>query len=103
MKVIAIAIALLACAHVPARALDTYGNPDKVPSFGLDIWKGQVAGVDKQGSGTNGGTVGGLLDFRAPVTSTLSIHVFGETQSMNNNLRYTEGYRLGVGMRVFIQ
>lgn len=103
MKVIAIAIALLGCAYVPARALDTYGNPDKVPSFGIDIWKGQAAGVDKEKSGTNGGTVGGLLDFRAPVTSALSLHVFGESETINNNLRYTEGYRIGVGLRVFIQ
>lgn len=86
----------------PAQAFDKSLNPDRVPSIGLDLWKGQIAGMDRQTSETNGGTVGGHADFRLPVSNALSVHFFGESEGVNNNMRYTEGYKIGVGMRVFL-
>lgn len=94
-------LSVIAPAH--AHAYDTSKNPDKVPSFGLDLWKGQVAGIDRKLDETNGGTVGGHFDFRQPVTNGLTVHAFAESEGMNNNLRYTDGYKIGLGLRVFLQ
>lgn len=103
MKLIALAVTFLVLVGNPARAYDTDKNPDKVPSFGLDLWKGQVIGMDRQTSETNGGTVGGVADFRLPVSNALTVHFFGESEGVNNNLKYTDGYKIGLGMRVFLQ
>lgn len=86
-----------------AHAYDTSKNPDRVPSFGLDLWKGQVAGLDRQTAETNGGTVGGHFDFRQPISNALTVHAFAESEGINNNLRYSDGYKVGVGLRVFLQ
>lgn len=94
---------LLLFVTMPSSAFDTSRNPDQVPSIGLDLWKGQVAGLDRETVETNGGTVGANADFRLPVTNALSLHFFGESEGINNNLKYTDGYRMGLGMRVFIQ
>lgn len=93
---------LLLCAG-PARAWDRQNNPDRFPSFGLDLWKGQVAGMDRATMQGNAGTVGGLFDYRHPVTNALTLHAFAESEGINNNLRYSDAYRIGVGLRVFVQ
>lgn len=77
-------------------------NPDRYPSLGVELAKGQEAGIRRDGT-TNGGTVGFKADFRAPVTGSLTLHVSGESIGINNNLEYTSGYRLAVGMRVYIK
>jgi hypothetical protein len=100
MKIYALLLLLVAA---PLHAFDVNKNPDRVPSFGLDLWKGQVAGLDRQTAETNGGTVGGLFDYRQPVTNALTVHAFAQSEGINNNLRYTDGYKIGVGLRVFLQ
>ncbi len=88
---------------VSAHAWEKGKNPDRVPSIGVDLWKGQLAGMDRQQGQTNGGTVGFMADYRMPISNVVTIHAGGETESVNNNLKYTDGYRLTVGMRVYIQ
>lgn len=100
---VGVGVALSVIAPIPVHAYETSRNPDRVPSFGLDLWKGQVAGMDRQEALSNGGTVGGHFDFRAPVTNALTLHAFAESEGINNNLRYTDGYKIGVGLRVFLQ
>ena len=102
VKTLALLIGLL-CVSGPAMAFDRSMNPDRVPSFGLDLWKGQVAGLDRKLVETNGGTVGGLFDYRHPVSNSLTLRAFAESEGVNNNLRYTDGYRVGIGLRVFLQ
>lgn len=95
-------VVLLLCAG-PASAYDRRDNPDRVPSFGLDLWKGQVAGMDRATTQGNAGTVGGLFDYRHPISNALTLHAFAESEGINNNMAYTSGYRIGVGLRVFMQ
>jgi len=89
------------CLTMPAVARDVSENPDRIPSIGVDLWKGQVAGIERSGD-TNGGTVGISADYRRPVSNAITLHAFGETEGINNNLKYTSGYKVGVGLRVFI-
>lgn len=103
MEKIIILTAALLLGGTSAHAYDTSKNPDQVPSFGMDLWKGQTAGLDRTTVETNGGLVGGLLDFRAPISNAFSIHAFAEGTGINNNLRYTDGYKIGAGVRIFLQ
>lgn len=102
-RIAATLVVILALGGATAHAFETRENPDKVPSFGLDLWKGQLAGIDRELATTNGGTVGGLFDYRHPVTNALTLHAFVESEGVNNNLRYSDGYRVGFGMRVYLQ
>jgi hypothetical protein len=94
-------LVLLSCGV--SHGFDTGKNPDRVPSFGLDLYKGQLTGIDRKLAETNGGTVGGAFDFRLPVSNALTVRAFAETEGVNNNLRYSDGYKIGVGMRIFLQ
>ncbi len=79
-------------------------NPDRVPSLGIDLIKGQVAGLPRagvNGAQTDGGTVGFRADLRYPITQSITIHTMGENIGVNNNKDFTEGYQLEVGMRVY--
>lgn len=91
---------------VPAFAWNTDRNPDRVPSLGVDLIKGQQAGIARGGANgfqTDGGLVGARVDYRLPMTNALTFHFAGESLGINNNMGYTDGYRLEVGGRFFFQ
>jgi hypothetical protein len=100
------AAVILLVASTPSFAWVKNDNPDRYPSIGVELAKGQVAGTPRKGVDgdvTNGGTVGFLGDFRFPATQNLTLHASLQTDGINNNLAYTEGYRLAVGLRVYIK
>ncbi len=106
--VMGLGLGLLLSVIVPvdAHAWEKGGNPDRFPSIGVELAKGQVAGIPKagiNGAQTNGGTVGFLGDFKFPVTQSLTLHTSFQTDGINNNLAYTDGYRLAVGLRVYLK
>lgn len=98
-----IVLALLAAAA--AHAWEIERNPDRYPSIGLDLYKGQLAGLPRAGvagAQTTGGTVGGILDLRLPVTGSLTWHAFASSEGAANNKDFTDGYRVGMGFRVYM-
>jgi len=104
MKRMIIGVLLLLPLSVQAREYKE--NPDRYPSIGFEVAKGQVPGIPKagvNGEQTNGGTVGFLGDFRLPVSDALTLHTSIQSDGINNNLAFTEGYRLAVGLRVYIR
>lgn len=98
---------VLILAVLPAHAFDRSNNPDKFTSIGLDVSSGKLAGIQKDTAAgaphTDGGFVKGLLDVRVPITNALSMHAFGSSTGVNNNLQFSEGTEIGVGLRVFLQ
>jgi len=82
-------------------------NPDRLPSFGVEVSTGKLAGILKDtpaGSPhTDGGFVQGKLDVRLPVSHCVTVNVLGESTGVNNNLQFSEGNRVGLGVRVYIQ
>jgi hypothetical protein len=91
----------------PAQAFDRSLNPDRYMSIGLDVSGGKLPGMLKTvpagDPSTDGGFVRGLLDVRIPVSNALTIHAFGSSTGVNNNLQFSEGNEVGVGLRVYIQ
>lgn len=96
-------IALVVGVAGVAGAYEKPGNPDRYMSFGIDIFKGQEAGMVRADGGTNGGTTGGKLDIRLPISSNLTLSAFGENTGINNNKDFTEGYKIGIGLRVYVK
>jgi len=91
----------------PLHAFDRSLNPDRFTSIGLDVSSGKLAGMPKEVTAgtphTDGGFVKGLLDIRLPISNALTIHAFGSNTGVNNNLQFSEGNEVGVGLRVYIQ
>jgi hypothetical protein len=97
-------IALLAVLASNAGASGFNHNPDRYPSLGLDMIKGQVPGMLRAGHGdaqTNGGLVGARIDGRLPILESLTLHASAEALGINNNWHYTEGYRFELGARFY--
>jgi len=86
----------------PLAAYEKPGNPDRYMSFGIEAFKGQEAGIAKTAD-TNGGTAGGKLDIRLPISSNITLNAFGENTGINNNKGYTEGYKIGFGVRIYVK
>lgn len=82
-------------------------NPDRYPSFGLEASEGKLAGIQKDTpSGaphTDGGFIDGKLDIRLPISDYITVNAFGESTGINNNLQFSEGNRIGIGVRVYVQ
>jgi hypothetical protein len=99
-------IVMVLVVAAPSWAWEKSSNPDRYPSIGIELAKGQVAGIPRKGVDgdvSNGGTVGFLGDFRFPATQSLTLHASLQSDGINNNLAYTEGYRLALGLRVYIK
>jgi hypothetical protein len=107
MKTIGVLIALQMLSTGSLFAFDKSLNPDKFPSIGLDVSSGKLAGIQKDtvagAPHTDGGFVKGLLDVRVPITNALTVHAFGSSTGVNNNLQFSEGSEVGIGLRIFIQ
>lgn len=103
---IALVVALLQIASA-GWAFDRTENPDRYTSIGMDLSTGKLPGMlKKEVAGlpdTDGGFVKGLLDVRVPITNTLTMHVFGSSTGVNNNLEFSEGNEVGFGLRVYIR
>lgn len=95
-----IALLLLAA---PLMAYEQPGNPDRYFSFGIEAFKGQEAGIARANSGTDAGTAGGKLDIRFPISSNITLNAFGENTGIDDNKDYTEGYKIGIGLRVYVK
>lgn len=102
----AIVVMLMLAAPV-AHAFDHSENPDRYMSVGLDVSKGMLPGMEKTRPAgtpsTDGGFVKGALDVRVPVTNILTFKVFGNATGVNNNLAFTEGSEIGIGLRVYVK
>lgn len=102
MKIIGVVVAMFLAA--PALAFDRSMNPDRYPSIGLDVSGGKLAGIPKAAvPHTDGGFTRGLLDVRVPISNALTVHAFGSATGINNNLDYTEGSEVGLGLRIYIK
>lgn len=87
-----------------AGAFDTRSNPDQFSSVGVDLIKMQQGGIPRagvNGNSTDAQGVGFRADYRLPVTNAFTFHVAAETISIDNNLAYTDAYRIEVGGRVY--
>lgn len=97
---------LLAVAQ-PCVAFDHYGNPDHYPSIGLDVSSGKLPGMlttlAPGQPATNGGFVKGLLDLRYPLTDVVTVHAFGSSTGVNNNLQFSGGNEVGIGLRIYLR
>ena len=102
MKTIGLTSVIFCVVVGNAFAWERPGNPDRYISFGLEVFKGQEAGILKAAE-TNGGTAGGKLDMRLPVNGNITLNFFGENTGINNNKDFTEGYKLGLGLRVYVK
>lgn len=82
-------------------------NPDRYPSFGIEAASGHLAGTLKDtqpgAPHTDGGYVQGKLDIRLPISSMITVNFFGEQTGINNNLQFSDGSRVGIGVRVYVQ
>jgi hypothetical protein len=81
-------------------------NPEEFPSIQLDAVKTQIAGMPKDGVGeyrTDGKTLGAKMDLRIPLSKSITWHGMAEAEGINNNLRYTDGYRLETGFRFYFR
>lgn len=90
----------------PALAWEKRLNPDRFPSIGLELGKGQEPGIPRagiNGNQTNAGTFDFIGDFKFPVTDAFTMHASFQNIGINNNLSYTEGYRIAVGARIYLQ
>jgi hypothetical protein len=105
MKVI-IAVVVLGILAVPAQAFDKTQNPDRYTSVGLDVSRGNLPGLLKDtepgAPHTDGGFVKGALDVRYPLSNAVTLHAFGSSTGVNNNLQFSEGTEIGVGLRVYL-
>jgi hypothetical protein len=52
---------------------------------------------------TDGGFVKGLVDFRLPISNAVTMHAFGSSTGVNNNMQFSEGHEVGLGMRVYFR
>lgn len=90
-----------------AQAYEIDGNPDRYLSVGLDISAGKLPGMLKDAPAsyphTDGGFVKGMLDIRMPVCGSLTVHAFGSSTGINNNLQFSEGNEIGLGLRVYVR
>ena len=103
MNKIIVAILVLFAAR-QALAFDTRYNPDVMASVGFDLIKMQQGAMPRagvNGTTTDGQGVGAKLDYRLPVTNAFTFHAAAETVTFDNNLEYTDGYRIELGGRVY--
>lgn len=107
MKTIAIAVSVVCMVAAHAGAWEFQKNPDRYPSFGIETSAGKLAGIPRatpEGAPhTDGGFVQGKVDLRLPVSSYITLNLVGESTGINNNLQFSEGHRVGFGLRVYIQ
>lgn len=100
-------IALILSTAAVANAWEIQKNPDRYPSFGIEASTGKLAGIQKDvpagAPHTDGGFVQGRLDVRLPISSNVTVNLVGENTGVNNNLQFSEGNRVGLGVRVYIQ
>ncbi len=100
-------VAIVTLAAGSSFAFDKSQNPDRFLSFGVDLSTGKLPGMltaNQPGApATDGGFVKGALDVRVPITNAVTIHTFGSTTGVNNNLQFSSGNELGVGFRVYLQ
>ena len=101
-----IAVWIFSLVASPVWGFDTSRNPDQWMSIGMDVSGGHLAGMMKDVAPdtphTDGGFIKGLLDVRIPMTNTVTLHAFGSSTGINNNLQFSEGHELGVGLRVYL-
>lgn len=106
MKIVLVVVVLLA-SFTPLQAFDRTLNSDRFASIGLDVSSGKLAGIQKDtvlgAPHTDGGFVKGLLDVRVPISNVLTLHAFGSSTGVNNNLQYSDGSEVGIGLRVFLR
>lgn len=106
MKRVGLIVLIVSVASV-ANAWEFQKNPDRFPSFGLETSTGKLAGMAKDvpagAPRTDGGFVQGRLDLRLPISSCITVNLSGEHTGVNNNLQFSEGHRLALGVRVYIQ
>lgn len=92
---------------IPCHAYDRDKNPDRYLSVGLDVSAGHLAGIltDTPAGAPHmdGGFTKGLLDIRVPVSNAVTFHAFGSSTGVNNNMQFSEGSEVGVGLRVYLQ
>jgi len=107
MKRIIVVWTLVSTLAGVAGAWSTKENPDRYPSVGLDVSSGKLAGILKEtpagAAHTDGGFVKGLLDARVPISNVVTLHAFGSSTGVNNNLQFSEGHEVGLGMRVYFR
>lgn len=102
MKTLIVASLLALTAN--AWAFEVTHNPDRYPSVGLDVSSGHLAGIDTVATGgphTDGGFVKGLVDLRLPISNAVTLHAFGSSTGINNNLQFSNGDEMGLGLRVY--
>ena len=101
-----IVVGLLMMGSMVAQAFDRSQNPDRFMSVGVDVSSGKLPGIlTDQVAGapyTDGGFVKGLLDIRVPISNALTVHAFGSTTGVNNNLQFSDGNEVGIGLRVYL-
>lgn len=106
MKRVGLIVLIFATASV-ANAWEFDKNPDRYPSFDIEASTGKLAGILKDTPAgaphTDGGFVQGHVDLRLPVSSNITLTLLGESTGINNNLQFSEGNRVGAGVRVYIQ
>jgi hypothetical protein len=107
MKTLIVLVLIQTLSAGVLHAFDRSLNPDRYASVGLDISTGKLAGIQKDVAAdaphTDGGFVKGLLDLRVPISNALTVHAFGSSTGVNNNLQFSEGTEVGVGLRVYLQ
>lgn len=107
MKTIGILIAVQMLSVGSLFAFDRTQNPDRYASVGLDVSTGKLAGIQKDVAAgaphTDGGFVKGLLDIRVPISNAVTVHAFGSSTGVNNNMQFSEGTEVGLGLRVYLQ
>lgn len=107
MKIIYLTALVYFASVATAGAWEFPKNPDRFPSFGLETSAGKLAGIPKAtptgAPHTDGGFVQGKVDLRLPVSSYITVNLLGESTGINNNLEFSEGHRVGLGVRVYIQ
>lgn len=107
MKTVTLAIGLLMFVSAIGGAFDRSRNPDRFMSVGLDVSSGKLPGIlTDQSVGdphTDGGFVKGLLDVRLPVSNAITFHAFGSSTGVNNNMQFSQGNEVGIGLRVYLQ
>lgn len=99
------AVALVVVLASAGNAFERRYNPDRFPSLGMDLSKGKLAGMLKDTAAgaphTDGGFVKFDLDYKYPLNDVITLRAFGALTGINNNLQFSEGNQMGVGMRIY--
>lgn len=90
----------------PAHAADITKNPDQMPSIGWLLSNGHLpmtrTTVPDGLESTNGAYIRWMIDVRYPISNTVTLNFEAELTGVNNNRDFSNGTRLGVGMRVYL-